>query len=313
MFETLGLLFLLKPSPELSKEELEFYKKLSFKNFIFFKEHFAEDFSFYKRKLKETLKELRFLAVDQEGGRVCRIPGDFDSPLEVLQKFLKKGEKVVYNWAEKIAISLKNYGLTLNLAPCVDLADEKASEFLKERTFGKDPDLITNLAKIFIKTHQKYKLFTCLKHFPGLGKAKVDPHKELPVIYQIEEEDLKPFQKLSSETSFIMTTHLVIFSIDEKPFTLSEKGIKFLRNTLEYKGVILTDDLNMGALKHWELQERILLSLVSGHNLLTFCGNWKELLFALEDLKSEAERSKVLREKVKESLFVLEMCVKRGI
>ncbi len=305
MFKTLGTLFLLKPSSELPKEELEFYKELSIKSFIFFKEHFVEDF-FYQKKLEETLKELWFLAVDQEGGRVCRIPEDLDSPLEIAQKFLKKEKKLIYSWAEKIALSLKNYNLNLNLAPCVDLGEEEAPEFLRGRTFGKEPDLVIRLASIFIKVHQKYKLFTCLKHFPGLGKVKVDPHEELPVIYHIENEDLKPFKKLNFEVFFIMTTHLIIFSIDEKPVTFSERGIEFLKKVLDYKGAIVTDDLNMGGLKYWELPERILLSLVSGHNLLTFCGSWKELLLALEDLKSEVEKSKVLKERIKESVFILE-------
>ncbi|MCX8042316.1 MAG: hypothetical protein N3A56_07505 [Thermodesulfobacteriaceae bacterium] len=306
MFKNLGLLFLTKPSPSLSKEELEFYQSLSFKNFIFFKDHFVEDFSFYLRRLKENLKELKFLAVDQEGGKVCRIPGEFDSPLEISRRFFKKGEGIVKSWAEKIALSLKSQGLNLNLAPCLDLGDEEAPEFLKERTFGKDSDLVTYLAKIFIKVHKEHQIFTCIKHFPGLGKVKVDPHKELPVLEKIEKEDLKPFEKLSSEVSFIMTTHLVVFSLDRLPMTLSEKGVEFLRRVLEFKGLILTDDLTMEGLKAWELPERIILSLVAGHNLLIFVGNWEDLLKVLEDLKPEVEKGKILRERIKESLFILE-------
>lgn len=313
MFRFLGSLFLVKPSIELFSEELDFYRELSFKNFIFFREHFTEEFSFYKVKLKEALHELWFLAVDQEGGRVCRIPGDFDSPLEIATRFLKKGEKIVYSWAEKIAQTLKKQGLNLNLAPCVDIGDESAFEFLKARTFGKNPELIIYLARIFIKIHKRYQIFTCIKHFPGLGKVEVDPHRELPVVKDLESESLKPFENLVPEVPFIMTTHLVVFFKDKLPVTFSEWGIKFIRERLEFKGGIVTDDLNMGALKSWELTERIVLSLVSGHNLLTFCGNWKELLLALEDLKVEVEKSKVLRERIKESLFLLENLYKKGV
>jgi len=103
-----------------------------------------------------------------------------------------------------------------------------------------------------------------------------------------------------------MTTHLVVEEIDTKPATFSSHMVKILRNNLNYKGAILTDDLNMEALKNWELQERIILSLASGHNLLIYCGNFDNLVYALEDIKSELEKSLVLKEKIKESLFILE-------
>jgi beta-N-acetylhexosaminidase len=305
MFKKIGKLFLIKP--ENIKENITLYKELSFANFIFFKEHFEEDFDYFLSNLREKL-ELKFLAVDQEGGRVCRIEGDYDSPLEIAKKYKKEGEKVVENWAKKIANSVKKYGLNLNLSPCVDLADEDAKEFLRERTFGKDPNLVEKLAYIFIKAHKKEKIFTCLKHFPGLKDVKIDPHKDLPFKERIDKESLSPYEKLleKEKINFIMTTHLIIKEIDTKPATYSSNIIKILRNNLNYRGAILTDDLNMGALKNWELQERIILSLASGHNLLIYCGNFDNLVYALEDIKSELEKSLVLKEKIKESFFIFE-------
>ena len=306
MFKNIGQIFLIKPN-NLNIEEISFYKELNFINFIFFEKHFEEDFYYYLSILKEKFNP-RFLAVDQEGGRVCRIKEDFISPLEISKKYLKEGERVVKEWAEKIALSLKKYHLNLNLAPSVDLADESAEEFLKGRTFGKNPTLVKELAYLFIVEHKREGIFTCIKHFPGLKDVKTDPHKELPSKEKIDKESFIPYEYLlkKNETKFVMTTHLTVNELDSKPATFSSKILNILREKLNYKGVILTDDLNMGALKKWELQERIILSLVSGHNLLIYCGNWNDLVLALEDIKSEIEKSSVLKERIRESLFILD-------
>ena len=306
MFKNIGQIFLIKPN-NLNIEEISFYKELNFINFIFFEKHFEEDFYYYLSILKEKFNP-RFLAVDQEGGRVCRIKGDFTSPLEISKKYLKEGERVVKEWAKKIALSLKKYQLNLNLAPSVDLADESAEEFLKGRTFGKNPTLVKELAYFFIVEHKREGIFTCIKHFPGLKDVKTDPHKELPSKEKIDKESFITYEYFlkKDETKFVMTTHLTVNELDSKPATFSSKILNILREKLNYKGVILTDDLNMGALKKWELQERIILSLVSGHNLLIYCGNWNNLVLALEDIKGEIEKSLVLKEKIRESLFILD-------
>lgn len=305
MLKHIGKLFLIKP--ENLEENGAIYRDFDFSNFIFFSNHFEEDFNYYISTLKEKT-DLKFLAVDQEGGRVCRIKGEYTSPLEIAKKYLNEGEEVVRDWAEKIALAVKNKGLNLNLSPCVDLSDDSAEEFLKSRTFGSDPELVKKLASIFIAEHEKKRIFTCLKHFPGLKNVKVDPHKELPEIEKFYKENLIPYEYLieRENINFIMTTHIVVKELDSKPATFSSAITNILRKRLNYKGAILTDDLNMGALKNWELQERIILSLAGGHNLLIYCGNFENLIMALEDIKNELEKSSVLRERIKESMFILD-------
>ncbi len=306
MFRQIGKLFLVKPD-KLTNEEIDFYKDLSFSNFIFFKEHFIKDFREYFFLLKEKLKNLKILAVDKEGGRVCRIEGNFESPLEIREKAKEKGIEVVKAWAKRIALSLKDKGLTVNLAPVVDRGDASAPNFLKTRTFGKDPQEIIKLAQIFIEVHKKEGLKTTLKHFPGLWGVEIDPHKSLPFKEKVLEEDILPFKKLSSKVDFLMTTHLLVYSLDrQKPVTFSEKAISFLREETDFKGALLTDDLAMGALKDWEIAERIVFSLVAGHNLLTFCEPWEKVALTLWDLKKELEKSSILKEKILSSLTILE-------
>lgn len=305
-FKHIGRIFLIRPD-KLSSEEINFYKDLNFKNFIFFREHF-ENFDF--REYLETLKgvkNLGLLAVDQEGGKVCRIPGDFASPLEIALSFKEnKEEKSVINWARKIVEALKRFSLNLNLAPCVDLGEEEVGEFLRKRTFGSDPDLVKKMALIFISEHEKWNIYTCIKHFPGLDQVTVDPHLSLPFKEEITEKALDVFNDLKSKVKFIMTTHIVITKLDTLPVTFSQKVVNFIREKMDYKYIIVTDDINMGALKEWELQERVLLSLASGHNLIIYCGSWQELCSVVFDIKSEIEKSKVLREKILESLYLID-------
>lgn len=297
MFKKIGKVLLVKPAL-ISEEEREFYKELSFENFIFFKEHFEGDFEEYLSHLRGGLRSIKFLAVDQEGGRVCRIKGDFASPSEIAEKAKFEGERVLIDWAEKIAETLENYKLNLNLSPVVDRGNKETPQFLKGRTFSKDPEEIVKFAEILIGEHKKRGLRTCLKHFPGLYNVKIDPHKELPVKEKLFDEDLYPFIKLSSRADFIMTTHLFLPELDmEKPSTFSERLISFLRKITDFKGAILTDDLSMGALKSYSLSERIVLSLVSGHNILIFCGSFEDLMESLFEIKGEIERSKILKEK----------------
>lgn len=305
MFKRIGQLFLIKP--EISEENISIYKDLNFSNFIFFKEHFQGDFSSLIHILKEKINS-KILAVDQEGGKVCRIEGGYASPLEIAKRYKEEGEKVVREWAREIATSLKKHSLNLNLAPCVDLADENTEEFLKGRTFGKDLEVVKKLAYIFVIEHKKEGIFTCLKHFPGLKDIKIDPHEELPFKETLDKETLSPYEYLiaKEKVDFIMTTHLCISEIDSNPATFSSQIVNILRKKLDYKGAILTDDLNMNALKYWELQERIILSLASGHNFLIYCGKFENLINALEDIKGEIEKSAVLREKIKESWFIFD-------
>jgi beta-N-acetylhexosaminidase len=313
MFKTIGQVFLVKPG-SLSAEEKELYRDLQFTNFIFFKEHFQEDFPEFLDRLKASVDSFNFLAIDQEGGRVCRIPGEFPSPLEISLNYQKnKDLSLVKKWAQSLAKTVVEKGLNLNLAPVVDLAGEEAPEFLRSRTLGNDPELVKFLGEIFISEHKKQGCFCCVKHFPGLDEVTIDPHKDLPEKEKINSSSLEVFRFFAEKgVPFFMTTHLIVKSLDVLPATFSLKVIKLLRDNLGFKGCIITDDLNMGALGKWELSERIVLSLASGHNLLIFCGTFEELAYHLFEIKTEIEKSPTLRERLSESFYVLDR-VKRWI
>ena len=310
MIREFAALIMSTPSgPELTDEEREAVRDLGFRHFIFFKRHFQE-----KDQIQGLLGDLRFLsrrfaegrnllAVDQEGGRVQRIGPPFASEFPEPLSVALKGPSEVERFSREIARSIRSLGLNLNLAPVLDLAGEEAPDFLRGRTFGDNPKEVARLGAVFIRAHLEEGVFSCAKHFPGLGGLEKDPHKELPDILTVRSEALEPFKRaVASGVPFVMTTHLVVKAWDERPLTFSQKAVGILRRELSFEGPVITDDLAMQGLSVWEWPERLIYALAAGHDLLLFCRPLPELLPAILEVAREVSSSRVLRERVFESL-----------
>ncbi|HIE33129.1 MAG TPA: glycoside hydrolase family 3 protein [Thermodesulfobacteriaceae bacterium] len=298
--------------PELTDEEREAIRDLGFRHFIFFKRHFQE-----KEQISALMSEIKtlserlaqgqnLLAVDQEGGRVQRIGPplvpEFPEPFEVA----RRGPSEVEKFSREIGRSVSFLGLNLNLAPVLDLAGEGAPDFLRGRTFGEDPKEVARFGEVFIRAHLEEGVFPCAKHFPGLGGIEKDPHEELPEIQKVRPEDLWPFKNaVAVGVPFMMTTHLVVKSWDDKPLTFSERAVDILRRELSFCGPVVTDDLAMKGLSAWEWPERLIYALAAGHDLLLFCRPLPELLPVLFEVAKEISTSRVLREKLLEGISKL--------
>ncbi len=314
MIRRLAEFLVLSPSgPELSEEEREIVRDLRLRHFILFKRHFVE-----AEQVRRLVEELRIpsgrgsegqglLMVDQEGGRVQRIgpplSSEFPEPLSVA----RRGAEAVEGFSRELARTLKAWGLHVNLAPVLDLAGEEAPDFLRGRTFGDDPWEVARLGQVFIRVHLEEGVFPCAKHFPGLGGVHVDPHRELPAVEGLSERALEPFREaVRAGVPFMMTTHLVVRELSERPATFSREIVQVLRERLGFEGPVLTDDLAMEALGDYELPERFLYALLSGHTLWLYCGSLTEAAEALAELSREVAKSRVLRDKVAEASGVLQ-------
>lgn len=181
-----------------------------------------------------------------------------------------------------MAKDLKDNGINFNLAPVVDLDHEDSPSPViggMQRAFSDDPEEVTQKASLFIKAHREEGILTALKHFPGHGYAQGDTHQGLTdITYTWEEKELLPFQKLveQEDVTSIMTAHLKHQSWDkDHPVTLSPKILKqMLRDKLNFDGVILSDDLQMGAiLDHYSLDKTVGLALNAGCDILVFSNN----------------------------------------
>ena len=303
MIRSLGTFPVVSPSAaELSAEEREIVRDLRLRHFIFFTRHFPDRETF--RGLLEALREAAepgLLMVDQEGGRVQRIgpplASDFPAPLSVA----RRGEEEVRRFSRELARTVRDLGLNTNLAPVLDLAGEEAPKFLRGRTLGEDPEEVARLGRVFIEAHLAEGVLPCAKHFPGLRGVQPDPHRELPRLEDLPAENLLPFREaVDAGVPLVMTTHLIIRSLSPQPATFSEEVVGLLRRDLSFEGLIITDDLAMGALNSYELPERFLYALLSGHDLWLYCGSLLEAAEALLELDREARRSRVLRDRIAE-------------
>lgn len=250
------------------------------------------------------------ISIDQEGGKVSRLNPDngfklFPSAKEISKKDKTEAEKEYKN----LALMLKKEGFNLNFAPVVDLAKNPDNKVIVklQRAYSKDVKEVVKYASIFIQAQKENNIYSVLKHFPGHGSSKTDSHKGfVDITKSWSQEELLPYKKLieKKEINFIMTAHVYNKNLDEKyPATLSYKiNTELLRKNLNFKGLIISDDLQMKAISnHYTLKQRIKLAINSGVNILLF-GNQldntslKNIVEAIYELilKKEIALSKII-------------------
>ncbi len=182
-----------------------------------------------------------------------------------------------YNAGYSAAQDLTALGLNVNFMPIVDVLTNVNNLGLPERTFGSDPTLVTNMARAYLKGLTAGGIVGCLKHFPGLGSANIDPHKSLPYMDRslatMNAVDLVPYRTLINEgyIPMVMVTHILNPQLDPNlPTSLSPNVVtKLLRQDLNFKGVIVSDTLWMGGVSNkYDLAHAAILAAKAGTNLL---------------------------------------------
>jgi len=252
-----------------------------------------------------------FLAVDQEGGRVSRLREPFSlfPGNEAIGKS-STPEKEAGEFARVTAKEMALVGLNMDLAPVLDVPRGEPEEHLKGRTFGPDPELTSGLGNIMIRTLQGGGIMAVAKHFPGLGAAGLDPHKTELTIDVHENElrkiDFKPFEgAIESKVVGIMISHAYYPAVDsQRPATMSPVIIgEILREELGFKGLILTDDLEMGAItRQWGVPEAAALALEAGADVLLICENQELVPQAISEIRDRILRGNIPLQRLHEAV-----------
>lgn len=229
-------------------------------------------------RLKETSEYPLFISIDAEGGRVIRLKEKFGFPPTESARKLGEANNLskTSEQSESIAEMLKTLGINFNFAPVVDLDINPDNPALgrKERCFSADADTVIEHAREVIKAHREAGILTSLKHFPGQGSASTDSHVGFTETTDTWSDiELEPYKQLIKEdlVDSILVAHVVNKQIDEEhPATLSEKTINgLLRKELGYDGVVISDDLGMGAIsKNYEYEHAIELSINAGTDII---------------------------------------------
>jgi beta-N-acetylhexosaminidase len=263
-------------------------------------------------ELNSWLRELSpispFLAIDHEGGRVDRLKSIF-SIMPSMADLAAAGVMQLRIGVRVIAAELEATGFNLNFAPVVDLRLPRA--ITAERCLATEPHEVARLASAVVEELSKRGLFTCAKHFPGLGGATVDPHFALPRVNrakrQLQQEDALPFISLFDRTDMVMVSHAHYPGLgDEKPTpaSLSSRVVEgYLRRKLGYNGLTITDDLTMGAITSTGLTPAVFLrAFEAGNDLLLFSQTTPLVEEAFRTILAATRKSAVLRRRVDESI-----------
>jgi len=226
----------------------------------------------------EELKRPLFFAIDQEGGTVQRLSPHFLS-IPSARSLAEQGREAVAQWAAACAADLREIGIQINFAPVLDIVAEGKEHFMETRSFGSIPAKVSDLGTIWIETLQANGVSATAKHFPGLGRAQLDPHHFAPVIADEKGDDfhlhLIPFRSaIRAGVNCVMTSHAVYRTVDNlHPATLSyEIGHRWLRERLGFGGVLFGDDLDMAAIsENYSPEEIAFLGLSCSMDFFLLC------------------------------------------
>lgn len=263
------------------------------------------------------------IAIDQEGGRISRLKEDSGFPATMSSAALgrKNDLALTHQQADRIAGSLQQAGINLNLGPVVDLNVNPANPVIGrlQRSFSADPDKVTAHAREVIRAHHEHGILCSLKHFPGHGSSTADSHKGfVDITATWTPKELAPFTALIAEdmADTILTAHVFNARLDNQlPATLSRPTINgLLRNRLGFKGVVISDDLTMGAIAdQYTLEESVEKALNAGVDMLLVADNRPETTVRmLAIMQTLLDSGRISRARIIQSLKRVE-ALKKGL
>lgn len=221
------------------------------------------------------------VALDQEGGRVSRLePWIGVTPSAV--QLTAAGADATRSFARRTAGALLALGFNVDFAPVVDICPSEATNGIGDRSFSTDPERVADQARAFLSGLQGGGVAGCLKHFPGLGATSVDSHQMLPICSRARDEllaiDIEPFRRLAADAAMIMVGHAHYPALEPEtdlPATMSRRIVTgLLRESLGFEGLIVTDDLEMGAVAPIDIDGSAAVRAIdAGCELLLYCAS----------------------------------------
>jgi len=241
-----------------------------------------------------------FIAVDQEGGQVARL----QEPFTIFpgNPHMKTEEDAVH-FAEITAAELNQVGINMNMAPVMDVSPEGSGSIMAERTFGDNPAWVSRLGVKVIEHLQLNNILAVAKHFPGIGRTTLDSHMDMPVLHDdlsiMEDFDLIPFEAgIQNRVSGVMLSHIVYTKLDPQwPASLSPQiANNLLRKQMGFDGLVLTDDLDMGAIsKHYDIHTAVHQILAADIDLTLICHKGPTIEIAFEEILKEMTDSSEIK------------------
>ncbi len=255
------------------------------------------------------------IAVDQEGGIVTRLTEGFSISPGSMALAVSGSPRAAYRAGRIMGMEMRGAGIDWDLAPVVDINTNIDNPVIGIRSFSEDKDIVIRNASEFIQGLDESGIISCLKHFPGIGRASVDPHLDMPILdiprdalYDLE---LAPFTSLSAPSW--MPTHIYIPSLQSEnvPATVSKEILTaMIREELGYEGVLVADDLAMGGITRlFPIEEAAFRSFEAGMDMVSICSGSDIQIRSYCYLKERIHSSERLQTRFRESAKRIERLI----
>ena len=263
-----------------------------------------------------------FVSVDEEGGRVDRMPRElkrYPTNREVGQI---NNSNLSYNIGNVMAEELRSFGFNMNFAPVLDINSNPNNSVIGDRSFGSTSKIVSKLGVETMKGIQSGNVISVIKHFPGHGDTSVDSHIELPAVphdlNRLRNFEFIPFNEaIKNKADAVMVAHILLSKIDStNPASFSKAVINdILRKQLNFNGVVITDDMAMGAIvKNYNIGEASVKSVEAGSDIILVSHNYENEVTVIGALKKAVENGIITKERIDESVYrILKLKQKYGL
>lgn len=250
------------------------------------------------------------LGVDQEGGRISRLPNEVKNLPTSLAIGNVNNPAYSYEIGTLLGKEVKAFGFNLNFAPVLDVNSNPNNPVIGDRSFGDNPEIVSRLGVETMKGMMAEDVIPVVKHFPGHGDTSVDSHLELPTVNkslaELEELELIPFQAaVENGADVVMAAHILLPKIDpDYPTSMSKVVLTdMLRKQLGFNGVIITDDMTMGAIAdNYSIAQAALQSVKAGSDIILVAHGDSNIAATIDALKAAVEKGEIKEERINESV-----------
>lgn len=251
-----------------------------------------------------------FISVDQEGGGVSRLPSELSTFESALSIGNRDDPIYAFNAGVKLGKAIKQLGFNLDFAPVLDIYSNPENTVIADRAFGTTPDRVSKLGIQVLKGLRSETIIPTAKHFPGHGDTKMDSHLGLPVVNKSIDElnnfEFKPFIKaIENNVEMIMIAHIKLSKVDDLPSSLSYKVVTgILRKQLGFNGVIITDDVTMGAITQIHtISDAAIKAVNAGCDLVLVAQEAQNSVVVFNSLKSAYQEGLLTEQRIDESVY----------
>nr|WP_295974527.1 beta-N-acetylhexosaminidase [uncultured Bacillus sp.] len=250
-----------------------------------------------------------FFGADQEGGQISRLPDSVQNLPSALTIGNKNNPKFANEIGRILGKELKNFGFNLDFAPVLDVNSNPNNPVIGNRSFGSNPDIVSTFGIEMMKGIQSEKVIPVVKHFPGHGDTSADSHLELPTVNkslgELEQLEMIPFKEaVENGADVVMVAHILFPQIDPVyPSSMSKKIITdMLRGQLGFNGVVITDDITMGAIvNQYSIAQAAVQSVKAGSDIILVAHGNSYIQSVIQAIKSAVENGEITEDRIDDS------------